>query len=1046
LNELVANFVPTTNGVIWIEGGGASVTTAPVIIDGTPVTGNWKTAAGFALTFKGGWNGPGTTITDPLDPALLTHSLTITNWTGAITLSDIVISDVTAGTALSIETKGTINLTRVQVGTVRNDSTGPNTGAGAVLNNTTGAGNVLVTGSTFSYNNGGDGLNIRTLGTITLTDVTAEFNNGDGADLDNCKDTGGGVCTNTTADLVNLTGTNIFSDNVANGLVVVSRGSISINNLIANGNDGAWGASLNNTYATTALGVKLTGSSQLKHNDGGLYILSKGAITLNNVNASGNTVSNGALLQNIASTVSSVVTLTGTNIFNDNFSTGLIVNSKGIITLYNVTANGNTGYGALLDNYQAGAVTTAKSVILYGASSFNGNYNTGLDITSRGLITLNKITANGNTSASASGVRIHNDHTLLTAPQNVTILGYLTANDNGYRGLDLWSFGALTLYNVTTNGNGEYGTYLDNCTTSGTGCTVNTAKAIVLYGTNTFNGNTGDGLHVLSKGAITLTNLTANGNKAAPGYGVYLENDRDGAVGGVTLTNASTFSASISNNAGNGLTIYSRGAITIKDLDAIENGSSGVYLNNLNTTSTLGSNVTVGTLRLNWINNFDWNNGTGLAIYSEGVVTLYNLSASSNKVGNGLVVDNVGSGTPKAVSLLGAGWFDDNAMSGMLIDTQGLVTLNKISASGNGEDGAVIANDTVAAVPQNVTLNGYGWFNGNGNDGLRVTTFGLITLNNVTANENGKDLGVGGFGWGVHLDNYHVGETLATLPRGVTLNGTNVFNDNFQDGLWVESIGIIRANNLSADGNLQSGALLNNKLGILDQAVILTGTNFFTNNSSGVGTNDGYGLQVYSNGAITINNLNAISNFNGGAYLENISTINLTLLPSIVTLTGTNNFLDNGTTGDVSTEHGLKIVSHGSITINSLTANGNNGTGAWLVNYHGIAAPTSPFIKLTGINTFNNNAGGQWGLRLQAGGLVDVTKVTADGNGNGVYIGSQGNITVTCGSMTGNNAFGWQIDAATGGIITLKGVFSYGNGTNADTSDLVTYVRACPLP
>ncbi|MGB8983327.1 MAG: hypothetical protein WCC12_15745, partial [Anaerolineales bacterium] len=461
-------------GVIWVayDYNSANEGGAPVSLGA-----GLGSTVNFALTIKGGWNGLElSTVTNPLTPSVFNVPLTITGWTGAITISDIVINNVSSGTALDVQTNGNISLTNVQVGT----EGASNAGAGAVLDNAslnggTKTGTVTVKNSSFSYN-GGAGLNIRTAGTILLTDITAESNLGDGANLDNCLyemyGAAAGTCKNSSADFVTLAGTNIFADNQNKGLGVASRGAITINNLVANGNETGWGAWLTNTYATTALGVKFTGSNQLKYNNGGLYILSDGAITLNNINASGNTGNNGAILQNITSTAGSVVTLTGTNLFNDNYNTGLVVNSKGIITLYNVTANGNgtsgtTGYGALLDNcllvkpdplnsstWYCGN-STARTVLLYGASNFNSNYDTGLDITTRGAITLNKITASNNTSPDASGVTIHNNYLLPTAPQNVTILGYLTASDNGYHGLDISSLGTITLYNVTTNGNHE---------------------------------------------------------------------------------------------------------------------------------------------------------------------------------------------------------------------------------------------------------------------------------------------------------------------------------------------------------------------------------------------------------------------------------------------------------------------------------------------------------------------------------------------------------------------------------------------------------------
>jgi len=60
LEDLVADFVPTGNGVIWILGG-VDASGAAVTIDGAAGTGNWRDASAFALTLQGGWTGTGRT-------------------------------------------------------------------------------------------------------------------------------------------------------------------------------------------------------------------------------------------------------------------------------------------------------------------------------------------------------------------------------------------------------------------------------------------------------------------------------------------------------------------------------------------------------------------------------------------------------------------------------------------------------------------------------------------------------------------------------------------------------------------------------------------------------------------------------------------------------------------------------------------------------------------------------------------------------------------------------------------------------------------------
>ncbi len=119
-------------------------------------------------------------------------------------------------------------------------------------------------------------------------------------------------------------------------------------------------------------------------------------------------------------------------------------------------------------------------------------------------------------------------------------------------------------------------------------------------------------------------------------------------------------------------------------------------------------------------------------------------------------------------------------------------------------------------------------------------------INNVVANANGGD--------GVHIDN-----RASLTNQGVTVGGTNTFNDN-GNGLYVRSRGVITVSNLSASRNDDDGVHLDN----CDEggsgctaagapAVNVMGDNYFNYNS-------GNGLYVTSFGSITTNNLSASCN------------------------------------------------------------------------------------------------------------------------------------------------------------------------------------------
>ena len=127
--------------------------------------------------------------------------------------------------------------------------------------------------------------------------------------------------------------------------------------------------------------------------------------------ADGNEISglfgDGVYLDNSGAISAKTVTLSGASVFNGNFAqyndgtpadtipeAGLEIFSKGNITVNNITANDNvSGAGALLDNSQGGSTVT---VTLTGFGTFNNNDGDGLDINSKNTVTLTKITADDN--------------------------------------------------------------------------------------------------------------------------------------------------------------------------------------------------------------------------------------------------------------------------------------------------------------------------------------------------------------------------------------------------------------------------------------------------------------------------------------------------------------------------------------------------------------------------------------------------------------------------------------------------------------------------
>jgi putative surface-exposed virulence protein len=956
---------------------------------------------------------------------------------------------------------------------------------------------VTITGTNSMRYNGYDGLSVYSTGKITLNNLTANGNDQSGASLIN---TYGSY----VSDVV-LTGANAFHDNANYGLYLESDGAISAANLAADRN-GSYGAYLYNSDAATAKAVTLTGSNTFHANAStNLQIQSKGAITVSNLTASGSTSGSGAGLYNNTATTPQKVTLSGTNVFEDNYTHGLWVTSKGAISTSNLSATGNgilasSGHGAHLDNSIAdpdsaqpvtltgisltsgnystglwiqskGNITAANvtssgsindqgarlynvtleatgGITLTGTNIFNENHTTGLGIESSGLIKLNNLTASGNVDA--FGAVIVNTDAAADAPKDILLTGTNVFNDNYSDGVYLRSDGAITLSSVSASGNGTgsgsgNGLYADN--SSGA-----LPKAITLSGSYSLVGNDGFGLYTNSLGAIKVNNLTASENS---GMGAYFYNASVAAVGGVTLTGATT----LRDNGTYGMTVDSRGAVSAANLAATGNGSFGVYLVNTHAAADAGaatvtfsgtnvfsdngsqglyistlravtlSNVTAsgnlgalgaeiynfyanasGGVTLSGANRFEDNRSAGLLVRSKGAITVSAVTASGNGTGGaggGISLDNYNADPPQAIKLTGTNVFYDNHGTGLYAYSKGAITTSSLTASRNINGfGADLGNSDGTA---GVTLTGTNTFEDNGYGGLNVVTKGAISLSSVTANRNGA---TGGYS-GALLWN-HGGATL----QPIKLTGTNTFNDNQSRGLDVQSVGAITISNLTASRNGSHGAsLVNNFSSSATGSVTLSGTNVFDDNND-------VGLRVLSYGAIAVNSVTANGNYYG-ADLQNTGGAT----PQAIKITGTNAFHENDS-------QGLHAVSAGAISANNLLARGNaSGSGASL---SGVAG-----VTLTGTNLFNDNS--SRGLDIVSSGAVSLANVTADNNGNrGISItGPASSITVTCASVTNNGSNGlW---AETSGLLRLIGHLSSGNGGNDSlTYGSLSVTRACP--
>jgi hypothetical protein len=311
------------DGAIYFQTGDYTSLEPYIIIDYTlvPQLGTLDILGGWDLDGSDGWDGnTGTTVfTVPI----------AVYWDEDLSLSDIVIDcPLTTGNCsdvgLFVDGGGDLTLENV-------DSTGWSSGAELHA-----AGDATVTGNGFSdsefSDNTNTGLLIYSSGTVTLLDVVANGNNT-------------GIYIDSTSGLGNVNLTNIFtSDNGWTGVDIRSAGDIDLDTVNTTG--GVVGANLQTTAGAGNIFVTdstFAGSSSV----GIRAITSEGDITFTNVDTDNGDApgSFGAWLKSYSG---GSIAVTG-GVF-ANAETGLFIVGTADVTLTDVTAENNTGDGAVIES------------------------------------------------------------------------------------------------------------------------------------------------------------------------------------------------------------------------------------------------------------------------------------------------------------------------------------------------------------------------------------------------------------------------------------------------------------------------------------------------------------------------------------------------------------------------------------------------------------------------------------------------------------------------------------------------------------------------
>jgi hypothetical protein len=461
---------------------------------------------------------------------------------------------------------------------------------GLNINNTynNGTGNVTITAPKGGYgldvrDNNYMGVYISSNGNIAISGSTINYNGYRGANLQNNSVDGKSVTLKDTS----------FDFNDNDGVSVQTKGVVSWTNGGANHNRSSNGAILSNYDAGSYRSINLSNLAFDGNATYGFNVQSIGAITLKNVGASNNLNGNGATLDNCmyasGCTGFGNVTISGTSGLSDysgNRNGGLSVNSAGNISITNVNASDNelnSGL-ALYNNYLNGyGNILVKNSVKNAYNDYSGNGDYGMEVTSLGTITLSNIQVKEN---GESGLYVNN--TNATSAKNVTLSRIISDDNEGDAGVDVHSKGVITLSYVEDRGNDTNGIRLNNLS-------ADTPQAVIVTRTSIIGNASGYGLYIQSKGDVTLNNVSAQtsmygayiDNSSSPsakvtvlgslGQNTFSGNDVDGLTimsnGNVSLT-----SVVADHNVRKGILVDTAGTLTVSKLWTAKNGYQGLDL------------------------------------------------------------------------------------------------------------------------------------------------------------------------------------------------------------------------------------------------------------------------------------------------------------------------------------------------------------------------------------------------------------------------------------------------------------------------------------
>jgi len=335
-----------------------------------------------------------------------------------------------------------------------------------------------------------------------------------------------------------------------------------------------------------------------------------------------------------------------------------------------------------------------------------------------------------------------------------------------------------------------------------------------------------------------------------------------------------------------------------------------------------------------------------------------------------------------------------------VVNHNGTVTLTRVTASGNKGHGASISNTLGTG---GVTVRNSKFEDNNNNPaaeqtiGLQITSRGPILLNGVSASRNEGD--------GIQIFNF---------SSSVTIKNTTAANND-------TTAGFPSGRGIHISSNVGKGAVL-------------------LENVQASGNKDSYGIYISVPGSVTVKDTSSNDNLYDGLNINNTAGSGGVRISN-------SDFSQNGAS-DI--YYGLAILSHGTVTLESVSASDNTRDGAFIDNCDydpllskcrgaGSVLVTSPTTGGSlAANRFIHNSSS--GLYITSGKAVSVYNVLAENNAlSGVWIHHEYSVSPVSVKVTlpatdydnfsnqfnGNGQFGLQIEG--NGVINVERFYAQGN-------------------